>query len=233
MEEGVYGGGKAGAPFDPLTFIQRPQVILRAVTWLFSIIIFGCISSQGWILNKEGKEVCLYNEDSNACNYGVGISVIAFLASIGFIAGEYFFEQMSSVKTRKRYVMADMGFSAFWSFLYFVGFCYLTNQWSKSKETNYGVNNMQAAIAFSFFAIFPWAAAAYLAFLRYKQGSDQAFAPSYEAEPNTTGGYNSYPDATDPDGGYSQPPFSGQPPQPQSGTGNATVDFGYQSQSQA
>lgn len=47
-------------------------------------------------------------------------------------------------------------FSAFWSFLYFVGFCYLTNQWSKSKETNYGVNNMQAAIAFSFFAIFPW-----------------------------------------------------------------------------
>lgn len=78
---------------------------------LFSVIIFGCISSQGWILNKEGKEVCLYNEDSNACNYGVGISVIAFLASIGFIAGEYFFEQMSSVKTRKRYVMADMGFS--------------------------------------------------------------------------------------------------------------------------
>lgn len=77
------------------------------------------------------------------------------------------------------------------------------------------------------------AAAAYLAFLRYKQGSDQAFAPSYEAEPNTTGGYNSYPDATDPDGGYSQPPFSGQPTQPQSGTGNATVDFGYQSQSQA
>lgn len=62
-------------------------------------------------MSKEGKEVCLYNKDSNACNYGVGISVIAFLASIGFIAGEYFFEQMSSVKTRKRYVMADMGFS--------------------------------------------------------------------------------------------------------------------------
>lgn len=34
MEEGVYGGGKAGAPFDPLTFVQRPQVILRAVTWV-------------------------------------------------------------------------------------------------------------------------------------------------------------------------------------------------------
>lgn len=34
MEEGAYGGGKAGAPFDPLSFVQRPQVILRAVTWV-------------------------------------------------------------------------------------------------------------------------------------------------------------------------------------------------------
>lgn len=57
------------------------------------------------------KEVCLYNKDTNACNYGVGISVIAFVASIGFIAGEVLFEQMSSVKTRKHYVLGDMGFS--------------------------------------------------------------------------------------------------------------------------
>ncbi|XP_017755622.1 PREDICTED: synaptogyrin-1-like [Eufriesea mexicana] len=31
MDGGAYGGGKAGAPFDPIAFIQRPQVILRAV----------------------------------------------------------------------------------------------------------------------------------------------------------------------------------------------------------
>nr|CAD7452159.1 unnamed protein product [Timema tahoe] len=154
---GAYGGGKAGTPFDPLQFVQRPQVILRAVCLLFSIIVFGCISSQGWI-SKEEKQVCLYNEDANACNYGVGIGVIAFLASIGFLAGEYLFEQMSSVKTRKHYVLGDLGFSGLWSFLFFVGFCYLTNQWSKSDtpEGNYGVNNMQGAIAFCFFSIFTW-----------------------------------------------------------------------------
>lgn len=28
---GAYGGAKAGAAFDPITFVQRPQVILRAV----------------------------------------------------------------------------------------------------------------------------------------------------------------------------------------------------------
>lgn len=80
---------------------------------LFAIIVFGCISSQGWTVDKDdiNKDVCLYNNDSNACNYGVGIGVIAFLASMGFIAGEYLFEQMSSVKTRKHYVLADLGFS--------------------------------------------------------------------------------------------------------------------------
>ncbi|KAL7640274.1 UNVERIFIED_CONTAM: hypothetical protein RMT77_009688 [Armadillidium vulgare] len=219
MMEGAYGGGKAGAAFDPITFVQRPQVILRAACWLFSVIVFGCISSQGWQKDPvTNKEVCLYNKDGNACNYGVGISVIAFLASIGFIVGEYLFEQMPSIKTRKHYVLGDLGFSGFWAFLFFVGFCYLTNQWNKTEEIagGIGVNNMQAAIAFSFFSIFTWAALAYLAFLRYKQGAEQAFAPSYEAEPGNEGGYSSYPDAVDPDGGYSQPPFNNTQ-QPQAG----------------
>lgn len=46
-----------------------------------------------------------------ACKYGNTIGVFGFLASMGFIGGEFLFERMSSVKSRKRYVMADMGFS--------------------------------------------------------------------------------------------------------------------------
>lgn len=86
---------------------------------MFAIIVFGCISSQGWQPSTAdpNKDICLYNKDANACNYGVGIGVIAFLASMGFIAGEYLFEQMSSVKTRKHYVLADLGFSSKWFFI--------------------------------------------------------------------------------------------------------------------
>lgn len=81
--------------------------------------MFSCISSQGWREDATtGKDVCLYNNDSNACNYGVGIGVIAFLASMGFLAGEFLFEQMSSVKTRKHYVLGDLGFSG----IFFVHF---------------------------------------------------------------------------------------------------------------
>lgn len=212
---GAYGGGKAGAPFDPISFIQRPQVILRALCLLFAIIVFGCISSEGWLANPDTKkEECLYAGDGNACNYGVGIGVIAFLAAIAFLAGEYFFEQMSSVKTRKHYVLGDIGFSALWSFLYFVGFCYLTNKWNNSSDPpgGYGVNNLQAAIAFSFFSIFTWAGCAWFAFQRFRQGVDTAFAPRYDADPGAIPGgnsYSSYPVGPDTDGGYQEPPFSG------------------------
>lgn len=71
-------------------------------------------------------QVCLYNGDTNACNYGVGISVIAFLASMGFLAGEFFFGQMSSVKTRKHYVLGDLGFSGKTSSFEASKFCVLT-----------------------------------------------------------------------------------------------------------
>ncbi|XP_026469088.1 synaptogyrin-like isoform X2 [Ctenocephalides felis] len=220
---GAYGGGKAGGTFDPIAFVQRPPVILRAVCWLFSIIVFGCISSQGWKIDNTTKEdVCLYNNDSNACNYGTGIAVIAFLASMGFLVGEYLFEQMSSVKTRKHYVLGDLGFSGFWSFLYFVGFCYLANAWGKSEapENGFGVNNVQAAIAFSFFSIFTWAGCAFFAFRRFRTGADSAFAPSYEAEPQiggaNAGGYSvgGFPQDTTMGGGmgdYREQPFGQQP----------------------
>ncbi|KAG5891728.1 hypothetical protein JTB14_000331 [Gonioctena quinquepunctata] len=213
---GAYGGGKAGGAFDPISFVRRPQVILRGVCWLFSIIVFGCISSQGWRFDTvKNKQVCLYNDDVNACNYGVGISVIAFLATMIFLAGEYLFEQMSSVKTRKHFVLADLGFSGFWAFLYFVGFWYLTNQWSKSEtpENGYGVDNVQAAIAFSFFSIFSWAGSAFFAYQRFRQGVGAAFQSNYETDPNMPSSYPSYPGGPETDQPYQEPPFSAGPNQ--------------------
>lgn len=207
---GAYGGGKAGASFDPITFVQRPQVLLRGICWLFCVIVFGCISSSGWqVIGSAQKEECLYNNNPNACNYGTGVGVIGFLACFGFIAGEYLFEQMSSVKTRKHYVLGDLGFSSAWAFLYFVGFWYLSNQWGKAAEPPAGVGTagVKAAIFFSFLSIFTWAGCAWFAYQRYLLGVDAAFAPTYESDPaaNT---YSSYPIGNDTDQ-YNEPPFSG------------------------
>lgn len=49
-------------------------------------------------------------------------------------------------------------FTGLWAFLFFVGFCYLTNQWGKADDppNGYGVNNVQAAIVFSLFSVVTW-----------------------------------------------------------------------------
>ncbi|XP_076309133.1 synaptogyrin-1-like [Tachypleus tridentatus] len=203
MEGRFYGAGKAGGSFDPLSFIQRPQVILRSFCWIFAIVVFGCIVDEGW-LNKD----CIFNKDNNACNYGVGVGVIAFLASMGLLVGEALFESISSVKIRRRLVLCDLGFSGFWSFMFFVGFCYLCDAWRRAEYPmkGFGVGNARAAIAFSFFSIFLWAGCAYLAFKRYRLGLDTSFGTGYDAGPED-GPYSSYPRGPDMNEAYQDPPF--------------------------
>ncbi|CAG2119717.1 unnamed protein product, partial [Medioppia subpectinata] len=59
----AFGAAKAGSAFDPIGYVMRPQVILRFICWLCSVIVFGCISANGWVPkegSKQGLEVCLY-----------------------------------------------------------------------------------------------------------------------------------------------------------------------------
>ncbi|XP_031640258.1 synaptogyrin [Contarinia nasturtii] len=215
----AYGGGKAGASFDPITFVQRPQVILRGCCWLFSIIVFGCISSQGWRVDETTKkDICLYNNNPTACNYGVTVGVIGFLASMGFIAGEYFFEQMSSVKTRKHYVLGDLGFSALWAFLCLIGFKYLWGEWSNAEAPpmGYGDGNVKATIFFLFLLIGTWGGCAYFAYQRFQQGVDVAFASTYDASDPAANQYSSYPIGNETDQ-YNEPPFANAGQQQQRG----------------
>ena len=68
-----------------------------------------------------------------------------------------FFEQMSSVKTRKHYVIADMGFSALWAFFYAVAFLVMSVAWSKtSGKYSYSKANILGAIFFCFCSILTW-----------------------------------------------------------------------------
>ncbi|XP_070579896.1 synaptogyrin-2-like isoform X2 [Ptychodera flava] len=204
---GAYGAGKAGAPFDPVAFIKKPAVILRIVSWVFAIIVFGCISAEG-----QYKGQCAYNGDQNACNFGIAVGVIAFLACMVFLVTDAMMDQISSVEYRKYIVLADVGFSAFWTFMWFVCFCYLTDAWRKTNPKHYGADEVQAAIAFSFFSIISWAALTALAVMRYRQGASQAFTRDYEPEAgaNQSSPYTSYP--SDPSQeSYQEPPFVGAP----------------------
>ena len=73
---------------------------------LFAIIVFGCVSSQGWY---EGA--CLYNGDPNACGFGVAIGVMSFIGLLAMLAADAMFDNISSIQQRKWVVIGDMGFS--------------------------------------------------------------------------------------------------------------------------
>ncbi|KAG8556622.1 hypothetical protein GDO81_018137 [Engystomops pustulosus] len=181
MEGGAYGAGKAGGAFDPQTFIRQPHTVLRMVSWVFSIVVFGSIINEGYI-NKasEEEEHCIFNQNQSACTYGVTVGVLAFLTCVLYLAVDVHFPQISSVKDRKKTVVSDIAVSGAWSFFWFVGFCFLANQWQvsdpKENPMNEGADAARAAIAFSFFSIFTWAI---LAVLRLQLLKEITFQEEY------------------------------------------------------
>ncbi|UJR33703.1 hypothetical protein I4U23_021132 [Adineta vaga] len=206
MEPQAFGAGRAGSAFDPIEFLKKPQVILRIVAWVFAIIVFACIAQEGYANN-----ICRYNE-SNACGYGVAIGVIAFLLTIAFTGLDVYFPNISNIKTRRTIVIAELAISGILTFLWFIGFCYLADQWRQEDQKDLlgwnGRNSVQAAIAFSFFSVIIWGALVFFTFRRYREGVSNLFSSGYE-DHSTGGGqtYAGYPAAGN-TGSFSQPPFT-------------------------
>jgi hypothetical protein len=179
---GAYGSSGATGEFDPKLFVKKPQVILRIVGWVFSLIVFSCISSQGWEKNQ-----CLYNGDAGACGYGTAIGVLTFFVLLVFLGLDAVFDNLSNAQHRRYIVMADIACSGLLSFLWFVCFCYLTAAWKKTNFTDnpYGEaawqnkSGIEAAIAFSFFSIGICVALTVLAVLRYRKGVSDGSAGGY------------------------------------------------------
>jgi hypothetical protein len=205
-EPQAFGAGRAGSAFDPIEFIKKPQVILRIVAWIFAIIVFASIAQEGY--TDDG---CRYN-GSNACGYGVAIGVIAFLLTMAFTGLDVYFPNISNIKTRKTAVLVELGSSGALVFLWFIGFCYMTDQWrqepDKDKVGWNGRNSVQAAIAFAFFSIIVWAALTFFAFRRYREGVSNLFSSGYEDHSTGSGQtYGGYPPVGGA-GSFSQPPFT-------------------------
>jgi len=214
-QQGAYGAGKSGEAFNMVDFIKKPKTILRLTSWLFSLIVFACIISEG--PDRDGN--CIFGEKASACHFAVAIGVMAFITATVFFIFDLVFPSISSASKRKKVVMVDLGTSGLWAFLYFVGFCLLVDTWRKKEgsgaELEYGADNARAAIAFSFFSIFTWAGLAYYALQAYRQGTLSAFAPSYDQDqdqfPNQSSApYKSYPGTGDMMKPYQQGPFSNQ-----------------------
>ncbi|KAF3700419.1 Synaptogyrin-3 [Channa argus] len=175
---GSFGAGRAGTKLDPISFAKQPQTILRALSWIFSLVVFASIVNEGYVNMGSQRLHCVFNKNEDACNYGVFVGLVGLLACSFFFMLDYKFSAISSVKDRKKAVMLEISFSGFWTFLYFVSFCFLANQWSRTTPDelplNQGADAARAAIAFSFFSILTWAGLTVRAVQKYLLGTDMS-----------------------------------------------------------
>lgn len=151
----AYGGGMAGAAFDPLSFIKKPQVILRIINLVFSVLVFGSIIS----VNEDDNGSCPLNEDPGACSFSTTIGVLAFLICVVFLFIDARFDNFSNINTRKRAVIIDMGLSGVYAFIWFVTFCYLADAWRTTDDQvkeRVDSSSINTAILFSFLSIVTW-----------------------------------------------------------------------------
>ncbi|CAB1350400.1 unnamed protein product, partial [Coregonus sp. 'balchen'] len=205
---GSFGAGLAGAAFDPVSFIKQPTTILRVLSWVFSLVVFASIVNEGYVNLGSERLHCVFNKNGDACNYGVFCGVGGLLLCSFFFLVDVKFQQISSIKDRKKVVMLEVGVSGFWTFLWFVSFCFLTNQWSRTAPEdlplNQGADAARASITFSFFSVLTW---------KYLLGTDMTLfttdhldgvAPvtPYLPPTTTTGG------AIEPSDNYQSPPFT-------------------------
>lgn len=215
MQNSAYGASFAGGAFDLTSFLKQPQTILRIISWVFSIVVFATITAEGYINLKSGQEEkCMYNNSDGACSYAVGIGVLAFIACVVFLLLDAYFPQISNAKDRRYIVIGDLGFSAVWTFLWFICFCVLASLWSKTEVgTAHDVpeDAARAGIAFSFFSIVSWGLLTYFALGRYRQGLTD-LNQDYRDPATDTSPYPPPYASSEVPAGYQQSPFSNQGP---------------------
>ncbi|KAF3852417.1 hypothetical protein F7725_005772 [Dissostichus mawsoni] len=169
---GAYGAGKAGSvAFDPVAFFTHPRTVLRLMSWVFSMVVFSCIVNEGYINIGSERLLCVFNNNADACNFGVTIGVACFLGSIFFLILDY-------------PVFTPSGLA---SFLWFVGFCFLANQWQATSPDELplaqGSDAARATIAFCFFSILTWAVLTLSALRRFLTGSNRNLFTWQHLEP--------------------------------------------------
>eukprot|EP00118_Oscarella_pearsei_P008507 m.44203 g.44203 ORF g.44203 m.44203 type:complete len:206 (+) comp33505_c0_seq1:24-641(+) len=157
--------------FDTIAFVKTPQVLVRLVSVVFSVIVFGCIAD-GVDSGDPETNYCAYNKENEVCNFGVAVGVIAFSVAITFLVVDGIYQDQGGA-FRRISTIADLCVSALCTVLWFVAFCYLADRWRASGPLDHFPqkvqNNARAAIAFCFFSIVTWASSSVLAVVRLRR----------------------------------------------------------------
>ncbi|KAM7057684.1 synaptogyrin-4 isoform 2-T4 [Molossus nigricans] len=135
---------------EVVQFLKRPKTVVR---------IFAGNKTDSSQLH------CVLNSNNVACSFAVGAGLLALLSCLAFLALDAHESHIADSRFRTAFQLLDFILAVLWAGAWFLGFCFLTNQWKLSppKQFLLGSSSAKAAITFSFFSIPLWVFQAYLA----------------------------------------------------------------------
>ncbi|XP_020654502.1 synaptogyrin-4 [Pogona vitticeps] len=150
---------------DIVHFLIRPEIIARILAAVFSLTIFASLVTEGYQnLVTSSKLHCVLNDNGAACCYGITVGVLSFLQCLLFLGLDFYDTAITSHKFKYAILVLDVTFSIIWTCLWFVGFCFLANEWNKSAHSYLlGTSAARASIAFALLSVPCWGYLGYLA----------------------------------------------------------------------
>ncbi|KAH0626477.1 hypothetical protein JD844_001471 [Phrynosoma platyrhinos] len=150
---------------DIVHFLTRPQIIARILAAVFSLIIFASLVNEGYQnLTTSSQLHCILNDNGAACCYGITVGVLSFLQCLLFLGFDIYETSITSHRFKYAILVLDVTFSIIWTCLWFVGFCFLANQWNRSTHSYLlGKSAARASITFALLSVPCWVYLAYLA----------------------------------------------------------------------
>ncbi|NWR79845.1 SNG2 protein, partial [Centropus unirufus] len=170
---GAYGAAKAGGSFELGRFVQQPQVLARIASAVsagspaFGSLLPSCPGSllldPSFPLARDpASDPC--QPIPPLCGAACQLRICAdlHLPPAPPAAGAWW-EQSPTWEPGSCSLSPSCHLlpTGLWTFLWFIGFCFLTNQWSwtPAEHVRIGADSARAAITFSFFSIFSWVSA--------------------------------------------------------------------------
>ncbi|KAF3814790.1 synaptogyrin-4 isoform X2 [Mirounga angustirostris] len=151
---------------EAVQFLKRPKTIIRIIGGVFSLIIFSSLLTDGYQNKTESSKLhCVLNSNNVACSFAVGAGLLAFLNCLTFLALDAHESCIGNTRFKTAFQLLDFILAVLWTGIWFVGSCFLANQWQHSPPKGFllGSSGAKAAITFAFFSICIWIFQAYAA----------------------------------------------------------------------
>ncbi|XP_064437609.1 synaptogyrin-4 isoform X1 [Mirounga angustirostris] len=144
---------------EAVQFLKRPKTIIRIIGGVFSLIIFSSLLTDGYQNKTESSKLhCVLNSNNVACSFAVGAGLLAFLNCLTFLALDAHESCIGNTRFKTAFQLLDFILAVLWTGIWFVGSCFLANQWQHSPPKGFllGSSGAKAAITFAFFSICIW-----------------------------------------------------------------------------